>query len=376
MRSNSILHITGQKCTKYGAIERYLLHTAKYCQQHGYETILQYETLPYPQAYLEDLDKVGVKLIIRPVNDNILFGLFGLATLMAKVRPNIVHAHFVNGVGTLAIPILARLFGASRAICTVHNKSSDPRRWIKTTGYNLYDHVLCVSEAVRETLLAGEVKEHKLRTHYLGIFDRYEKHLPQRYEIRDKYGIPQDAILLACIAFDAYFKGWDIFLRAFSEVAKINKRVFLMSVGVNPAESELPALAQRLEISDKICWAGIVDDGWLLLNATDIYVQPSRSSEGLPLSIMEAMALKLPVVCTNVSGNVEAVVHEDSGLVVEPNADSLANGILSMIENRGRWKSMGEIAHQRFLKLFNGVSSIQRMVDEYYLSNKEDVSKH
>lgn len=332
MKDKKILQITGMTSTKYGAIERYILYASGHCTQHGYETFLQYESEPWSKNFLADLNREA-KLIISPINSvGLPEGLKNIRTLICSIRPEIVHVHFVETGARVAIGLLSRLYGARRVICTVHNKPDWSKRRAGSIIYNLYDYVLPVSNSVGDSLIAGGVNSRRLHTHYLGIMGKRAKTPEMNAAIRKNYNIPLNAVLFATIAFDAPFKGLDNLLTALSKIAGSRRDIHWISVGVDPADSKLPEMASLLGIADRVHWAGILDDGWSLLNAADIYVQPSRSSEGLPLAIMEAMAMRIPVLCTRVSGNIEAVEDMRSGKVVEPDADSLAEGIMWMSE--------------------------------------------
>jgi glycosyltransferase involved in cell wall biosynthesis len=185
--------------------------------------------------------------------------------------------------------------------------------------------------------------------------------------IRDDLGIPRSAVVVGNIAFDSAFKGVDVLLEALHSVRAKRDDVYLVQIGVDPAISPLHRLAQERGINPYVRWAGIRDAGWQLLQAADIYVQPSRFGEGLPLSIMEAMALRLPVVATRVSGNAEAVVDGVTGLLVDSDdASALAQGLLTAIESRNRWHAWGDTGRERYEKLFDGHRSVETLLSTYY----------
>jgi glycosyltransferase involved in cell wall biosynthesis len=104
-----------------------------------------------------------------------------------------------------------------------------------------------------------------------------------------------------------------------------------------------------------------------MLTAADFYVQSSRFGEGLPLAIMEAMALRLPVIATMVAGNPEAVVDRRTGLLVPPGDPTLlAGAILDLAGRRSEWRGLGEAGHARFRELFDGHRSVALLVDAFY----------
>jgi glycosyltransferase involved in cell wall biosynthesis len=234
-------------------------------------------------------------------------------------------------------------------------------------AYNRCDHVLAVSEAVHRDLVAGGVKRELVKTHYLGLIGDRVQSPAERQAVRAELEIPAGAVVIGNIAFDAPFKGLDVLLSAMQEVMKHRRDIYLLQVGVDPAVSQLQSAAVNLGIGDSVRWAGIRDSGWEMLNAADFYVQSSRFGEGLPLAIMEAMALRLPVIATMVAGNSEAVVDRRTGMLVPPGDPTLlARAILDLAGRRSEWRGLGAAGHARFRELFDGQRSVALLVDAFY----------
>ncbi|HEU4402182.1 MAG TPA: glycosyltransferase, partial [Candidatus Polarisedimenticolia bacterium] len=127
-----------------------------------------------------------------------------------------------------------------------------------------------------------------------------------------------------------------------------------------------PMKGAHLGLPGRVHWAGVRDEGWQLLMATDLYVQPSRS-EGVPLAVLEAMALGLPVVASGVGGIREAVVDDETGLLVEPDSpDKLAEAITALLAQPSRLREMGQAGQIRYQKMFRGESSVERLAEKYF----------
>ena len=94
--------------------------------------------------------------------------------------------------------------------------------------------------------------------------------------------------------------------------------------------------------------------------AFDIYVNCS-SYEGVSLTILEAMATALPVVASDVGGNPEVVVEQETGLLVSQNAQAFASAIATLAANAALRHTMGEAGRWRVKRHF----TIERMVDDY-----------
>lgn len=366
MEKKKILIFTGMHCLKYGAMEKYFINIIKQCNFYNFQTILQYEAYPESFDYIKELNNLGAQFIVKPTHVKPLFSLLNCISLISKIRPVIIHNHFVSNHAKLFIPIIAKLFRSKKIIFTVHNLIGYQVKHHIRFAYNLYNHILPVSNAVLKDLTICGVNSTILKTHYLGLFDYKKNSEDIRKKWRCKFNISNETIVLSCIAFDAKFKGNDILLESIKILKDKNIKIHFISVGVDPKISKLPTLAKTLGIDDCVHWAGIVDNGCEVLNAADIYVQPSRADEGLPLALMEAMSLRLPIVSTSVSGNIEAIIDGISGIVSNPNPNDLSFSIEKMILLKNKWNDFTEEGYKHFLKYFEGTESVKKLLNNYY----------
>lgn len=363
----TVLHLTGMTSSKYGSMERYLLETARQCALAGYRSVLQYESLPESAEYLVALKSVGAEVIVLPTAGRSVSNALRLARVVGRVRPQIIHSHFLERHAILTAALAGSVVGTTTTIAMVHNVVHLSARSFARRAYNQCDYVLAVSDAVRCDLLNGGVRPEIVRTHYLGLIGVREGTDAERYRLRDELGIPRSAKVFANIAFDAPFKGVAVLLEALQSVRAAQGDVFLIQVGIDPDTSLLPRSAEELGIDQYVRWAGIRDAGWRLLQAADIYVQPSRFGEGLPLAIMEAMALGLPVVATHVAGNAEAVVDGVTGVLVKPNdVAGLAEGLVTAIQSPDCWDAWGNAGRERYQQVFDGQRSVETLLSRYY----------
>ncbi|MCA9394745.1 MAG: glycosyltransferase family 4 protein [Candidatus Omnitrophica bacterium] len=366
-----ILQFSCMHSTKYGAVEAYFRESVKYCREKGYLTVLQYESMPQSADYLKDLSRLDARILVRPVPLSVFGAYTTVRQVLREVRPVLVHAHFAERFVKMWIPLLARRAGVARTLCSVHNiPEYKGKTWARHI-YNLYDKVLAVSKAAEDGCLTGGVDTDRLVTHYLGLFGERKRSAELRQTHRSRMQIPDNAVVIACIAFDTPFKGLDLLLKAFQLAGRNESGLHLVQIGVDPEQSRLPALAAELGIADRVHWAGIIDEGWRVLNAADIYMQPSRFSEGLGLAIVEAMALRLPVIGTNIGGIPEAVIDGETGIITEPDAEKLAGAINGMLSDRETWMRMGEAGYERYRKVFDGPHSVSQLVDQYYFADEQ-----
>ena len=337
---------------------------ARYCKKKGYESIFQYDTLPKSKEYLYELDKLDARVIVMNFHDGFFRSIIKTFTLIHSIKPLILQTHFPPPIFTAP---MSRVLGVEKSFALVHSLSGLKKTSLRRFDYNWYHKVICVSNAISNKLRDAGVKSDLVSTHYLGLFGKRKKSNENRKKIRKGFQISDEAIVLACIAFDNPIKGLDILLKAFSIVREKFPELQLIIVGVDEQTSALPSQANALGLSDCIHWAGIRDAGWQILNAADIYLQPSRS-EGLPLSIMEAISLGLPVVASRVGGVPEIVVDGKTGyLFKSEDISEFAAAISKMLSCPHKAELMGKEGFRKFQQQFRGELSVKKLVENYYL---------
>jgi glycosyltransferase involved in cell wall biosynthesis len=165
-----------------------------------------------------------------------------------------------------------------------------------------------------------------------------------------------------------FVKGHDVFLQAAAlVVAKFPEVSFSIAGEVlEPAYfAELQQLVLDLDLADHFTFAGNITNLGEYLSAADIFVLPSRS-EGFSNAIVEAMAVSLPVVATNVGGNAEAVQDGVSGFIV-PSEDpaALADAILALLSDPERARQMGAAGKKLVAEKFTTEAMMRHITDVY-----------
>ena len=132
----------------------------------------------------------------------------------------------------------------------------------------------------------------------------------------------------------------------------------------------LSRLAESLGIQSSIAWMGFRSDATHLIADADVFVL-SSIYEGMPVALLEAMALGLPSVVTDVGGNTEAVVHGDCGLVVPPrNPTVMAQAISELIRDHKLRDRLADHARQRYMTAFTS----EAMAEAYFEVYREVLS--
>jgi glycosyltransferase involved in cell wall biosynthesis len=135
----------------------------------------------------------------------------------------------------------------------------------------------------------------------------------------------------------------------------------LTIVGGGGLRAELEALTGKLGIADRVVFLGERHDAGAWLAQADLFVLSSRS-EGLPMSLLEAMAAGVPQIVTDVGGMPEILRMSKAGLIVPPNsAEKLARAMVDMSQRRATLRGLGERAKACYEQHF----TLARMAQEY-----------
>ena len=191
---------------------------------------------------------------------------------------------------------------------------------------------------------------------------------PSRSEgdaVRRKLGIGSDEFVLVCTARLSPEKGIDILLLAMSKVIRQHPSSKCIIIGEGALKEMLLERANSLGLSGHIFFEGFQADVKPYLWAADAFVLTSHI-EGLPFSVLEAMACGLPCVVTNVGGNAEAVANNVNGLIVSPNsADEVAQAILYLLTHSRERARMADASRSRACNEFDidsRMADIQRVI--------------
>lgn len=140
---------------------------------------------------------------------------------------------------------------------------------------------------------------------------------------------PRDRVV-ACVTRFHPVKGVDLLFEGWAGVAAAVPEARLLIASEGPLREQLEALASRLGITGTVRYLGYRPDNRQVLCAADAAVIPSRS-EGFFLAGLEALSCGVPVVATRVGGNPELVADGESGLLVEPDPEALASGMIQIL---------------------------------------------
>lgn len=228
----------------------------------------------------------------------------------------------------------------------------------------LIDQLICVSEAAYATYQAASVPAEKLTIVRNGIQPPVVT--VDRTEVRRSLGLPNEAQIVLTVARLTEQKGHRYLVEAMPTILQAAPQVYFVWAGDGPLEAKLRHQLEELAIpAERVIFGGWRNDVLQLLAAADLFVLPSLF-EGLPLVVLEALAVGIPVIGTRVCGTSEAIEDGVSGCLVEPaNSQQLATAIstaLTQPAQAAHWRNAGR---RRFEKLFNAERMTQETVALY-----------
>lgn len=162
----------------------------------------------------------------------------------------------------------------------------------------------------------------------------------------------KDGFVLGVVSRLASQKGHKFLLQAMTEVTRRFPNTKLLIVGSGPLEKELRVQIQSLHISKNVIFKGeITNKVPEIMASLDVLIQPSLYEGGGPTTVLEAMAIGLPVVGTRVGGMPESIINGKTGFLVPPkDPQALAKAIIKLLANEKRAKAMGAEGRRTILK--------------------------
>ncbi len=196
---------------------------------------------------------------------------------------------------------------------------------------NEVDKIIVVSNATKKYVLTLGANPEKVEVLHNGVdLNRFKPLSEVKDQMRKKLSISKDAKVVLTVRRIVYKNGIDTLLESAEIAVKRNPKLVFVVVGKGPDSEEVKEKIGQLRMQNNFRLTGFVSDENLPLyyNAADLFALPSKSGEGLPLVVLEAMSCGLPVIATNVGGTSE-VMSEDYGKLVPPNSpDSLAEALV------------------------------------------------
>jgi glycosyltransferase involved in cell wall biosynthesis len=327
-------------------------------------------------GFTDEIKKLRLPLFIIPVLRNkqglwnrLLYKfqkIFGeylqtayLVFLLIKIRPELVY---VNTISRFA-PLLASFLMRKR--CVVHVRESKyyfrPNCLQDKIRIYLMKEVpflyICVSQAIKSLLISEGIQTEKIRTVHNGIdLTYYSVDKYTRKRVRTELHLQDGNLLIGFLGNLTERKGIEFFILVADQLARRYQNIHFLVIGGDLSSSryknEITPLVRNKKLQERITFIGMVNDTVPYYSAMDIFCMTSLEEPFARVNL-EAMAMLLPVVATDVGGNREQLIDNTTGYIVERNnVELFAQKIETLITNKDLRISMGKAGNKRVQEFF------------------------
>ena len=299
-----------------------------------------------------------------------------LAQVIRRQQPDIVHSQSWSGVDAA---IAQTMTCGARLIHSEHGRNlphiyAEPlkRRIARRCLYQKADAVFAVSAELRD-YYCRETGFHAERMRVIpnGV-DMRRIDEADRVGVREELGIATDDFVIGTVARLDATKDTITLARAFARLSK-HSGLKLLIVGDGSERARLERFAAESGLTSAIIFTGARHDVPRLLSAMNVFALPSLS-EGLPITVLEAMAARLPVVATNVGALSELIKEGVTGFLVEPQQEeAMADRLMRLSTTRELAVPFGIEARHKVEREYNLDLMLHRYAELYFsvLQNKE-----
>jgi len=363
-----VLHLI--KSLNRGGAEILLTEGLRFADRDRFELSYAYFH-PKIDALVPTLSQQGVEVTCLGGENHV--GMLARAPLLARHlrdrRIDLVHCHLPTAgvVGRLA----CRVVGVP-VVYTEHNKPERYRRptfLLNRWTYEMQAHVIAVSDSVRESIeayIGARVPVTVIRN---GVdAPSYLRTERERAAVRQRLGIADAAIVVGNVAALIPQKRLHDWIEAARRVCAMLPRaqVRFLLIGDGPERERLLALVAKNGLKDVVQLCGIHPDVRPFLAAFDIYMM-SSAFEGLPVALLEAMAMRCVPVCTAVGGIPEVIVAGENGYLTPPGRpDELAARVVELASQPDRLSRLGTAARRTVSDDFR-IDTMVASIEQLYL---------
>jgi L-malate glycosyltransferase len=290
----------------------------------------------------EQIIKAGAHLVELDARSMVDPGrFFRLVSYLRREKFDVLHVHLTHAI---FLGALAGLLTGTRVVATLHNVDPDHHAFLEALALVLGSRKIIavgneVERAYRKRLLGR-----KIEVVYNPVSAGIELSAEERTSLRRELTSDETRPILLCVGRLKPQKGMVDLLDAMAILHPAFPQAMLLIAGSGALETDLKNQIERLGLQNCVRMLGARNDVPRLLAASDIFVNSSHW-EGMPISVLEAMAARLPVVATRV-GDVPNIVTPQTGLLVEPHQpQDLASAMQTLLEDASLQQTLGEGGH-------------------------------
>lgn len=366
-----VLFAVDSRFPAIGGAESQALKLARELRQRGAEVEFVAPRIDKSQKLDDCVDGFSLKRIdyphVRWIGSIVLMFRFGRFLLAHRNRFDVVHVHITHLLAAAAgyvrkrsgIPVVTKISGYYEFEGGVldQRRRFMPLNLLVRTGLRHIDHVQTISGQTRRKLMAA------------GFTDDQIRFVPNGIETDD----PPESTTVPGQLRIGYLgrlrevKGIDLLISAFAQTQQRRPGLVLQLViaGDGIMRERLEEQARSLGVNDDIEWLGAISDTRAFFAGIDFYVQPSYA-EGLPNSVMEAMAAARPVIASDIGGNNDLITDRvDGRLFPSGDSDALALRMTEFIDQPDRRLRLARAARYSITTTYGFETVVGKLLDLY-----------
>jgi L-malate glycosyltransferase len=302
---------------------------------------------------------------LAPVNEIDLAAAWKLSKIIKQWEPAIVHAHDPHAVSMAALalsfsaPDPPPKLIASRRV-DFHLQSHAFSQW----KHRQLDGFIAASQAIKDILVSDGIPAARIEVVHDGIDVDKIQHRPV-IDLHKEYWLPHGVPVIVNVGALVGHKGQKYLIEAMPLVLREVPDAHLIIFGEGDLRAPLEKQVKQLSLAKRVLLPGFREDVMSLMKSADLFVM-SSVTEGLGSAVLDAMAMGHAVVGTKAGGIPEAVVHDETGLLVEPaDAKALAAAIVRLLKDGRRREQFGEAGRARVARHFGVDRLVEGTLEAY-----------
>ena len=306
-----------------------------------------------------------------------LYG-FSVISRMLQFKPDyIIVGTASRGLSMLASRIVSLLARIPRFVFVHHDEFTRPTPYsLLTNSIFRSSNLICVSNYTRSLVLDAGIPSRRTHVVFNGVdyqaissFQNVRHHISHS-QLESTF--PDRMILTVCRL--VRHKGIDRLIESLPRVLSKVPDAGLVVVGEGTERDRLETIAKNLGVDDRVKFLGRLTDAekFLCFERCDLFAMPSREThgparEGFGIAFLEANAFGKPAIGGNAGGVPDAVVHNETGLLVDPNSiEDIANAIVRLLQNPCEAHRLGENGRHRVQNELNWNAVSRKVKDIIY----------
>ncbi len=317
---------------------------------------------------IEEARKMGLRTVIFNSYGQFDLGTVGRVTKFLKDNDiDIIHTHNYKSdiIGFLASRLANKKWIATNHVW--HNTDAKLKIYERMDAFVLkFAHkVLTVSDEIKNDLITKRINNDKVKVIYNGIDISLFDNRSTSDDYKHSFGIKNNDIVVAIVGRLSKEKGHHIFLRAAKEVSTRRGDIKFLIVGDGPLKEILASEVKNNNLTDKVVFTGVRNDMPQVYSICDILVN-SSFIEGLPITILEAMASKVCIIATRVGAVPQVIRQGENGILLDPGDDAgLTREICALIDRPELRNMLADQAHRDVCEHFSVMSMVKHYSEIY-----------